>query len=230
MPYVSRDLVHFVGARDPADDSANWATLERILAQGELLAGGEHGAGEAVLRRNLGDRFSENRRYLPAVTCFADIPLVDLALHTAKYGRFGLALEREFLVSAGARPVMYVPRGAATGPMGQEQEIDVEWDAVAPLATDAIVEMFGGRTAASEAHEQRRIEEFLEFGLLAFIKFFDPSLPDEDPDNFYMEREWRCVGGIDFSLSDVRHVFVAAGWADRLTARFPMLRNRVLEL
>jgi hypothetical protein len=41
------------------------------------------------------------------------------------------------------------------------------------------------------------------------VKFFDPTLPEEHIDNYYMEREWRTVRNIQFQLSDVAGVYVA---------------------
>ena len=42
---------------------------------------------------------------------------------------------------------------------------------------------------------------------LAYIKIFDETLDDSDPDNYYMEREWRGIKSIDFSLNDIEKIY-----------------------
>jgi hypothetical protein len=39
---------------------------------------------------------------VPKCTCFCDIPIGHLEFHARKYGRFGLAFHRSFLIRAGA--------------------------------------------------------------------------------------------------------------------------------
>ncbi len=224
MVYVSDDLVHFVGFRDPADDAANWRVLEAIVASGEILAGGEHPAGAVVLERNLGEPLSTNRRYLPSMACFADIPENELAIHVAKYGPFGLALPKQYLIPQGVRPVTYVPYGAGAGVMAQRPDIEEEWDEVSRLLESRVISLFGGTTGAPPgSREASRIDEFIEFGVLAYIKFFDPSLPPNNPANFYMEREWRSHAGVEFAEADVQRLYVARGWAETAGSRFPSL-------
>jgi hypothetical protein len=59
--------------------------------------------------------------------------------------------------------------------------------------------------------------------VFAFTKVFDESLPAEDRDNFYMEREWRVAGFVRFELRDVQRVHVAPGFQDRIEREFPGL-------
>jgi hypothetical protein len=229
--YVTDDLVHFVGARHPVDDARNWEILEKIVSGGEIFAGGEHARRATVLTRNMGDKLSDNTRYLPSLTCFADIPHDQLEIHTQKYGRFGVALPKDLLIAQGVRPVFYVPKRAETGVMATRPTAEEEWDELVPLVERSIIENFGGRTAArSRSHDQRRIEEWIEFQVLAFAKFFDDTLPLDDPGNFYMEREWRSTSGIDFKQDDVARLFVARGWKDRAESTFPALAGRIEEL
>jgi abortive phage resistance protein AbiGi (putative antitoxin) len=227
--YVTDDLVHFVGARAPGDDARNWNVLKTIVRNCEILAGGEHPRGATVLRRNLGERLSSNTRYLPAVTCFADIPHDQLEVHTRKYGRFGIALPKSLLIPQGVRAVFYLPRRAGSGVMATQPTVEEEWDELAPLVERSVIPMFGGHTAA-EPGDQMRIDEWIEFGVLAFVKFFDDRLEREDPENFYMEREWRSVSGIEFKQDDVAALFVASGWQREAAQEFPGLAHRIMEL
>lgn len=42
---------------------------------------------------------------------------------------------------------------------------------------------------------------------MAYIKLFDATLPDDHPDNYYMEREWRSLDNICFSVEDIRTIY-----------------------
>jgi hypothetical protein len=64
--------------------------------------------------------------------------------------------------------------------------------------------------------------------VFAFTKFFDESLPEEHPDNFYMEREWRVADFVSFELRDVQRVYVALGFRGRIECEFPGLNVQEL--
>lgn len=51
---------------------------------------------------------------------------------------------------------------------------------------------------------------------LAFIKPFNSELPDHDPNNFYLEREWRRFGNLRFQPSEVSSILVASNYVHRL--------------
>jgi hypothetical protein len=54
--------------------------------------------------------------------------------------------------------------------------------------------------------------EFLVFGQL---KFFTVGLAEDDPDNFYMEREWRAPEGLAFGLDDIARIIMPREFADQ---------------
>jgi hypothetical protein len=51
--------------------------------------------------------------------------------------------------------------------------------------------------------------------MMAFLKFFDVDLPDEHPENFYLEREWRKFANLGLAPS-LRVVVAPAEYHDRL--------------
>ena len=60
--------------------------------------------------------------------------------------------------------------------------------------------------------------EFLGFGQL---KFFTVGLPEDEPDNFYMEREWRVPDGLAFRLDDIARVIMPLEFAERFRVEEP---------
>ena len=65
------------------------------------------------------------------------------------------------------------------------------------------------------------IDSVLVQHFLAFIKAFDADLQDDDPENYYLEREWRKLGNLIFKPEDVSGVVVARGFEKRLQADAP---------
>lgn len=121
--------------------------------------------------------------------------------------------------------------------MATYDDISEDWDELANLFELEVNPLFGGTTLSGEHGSPglgespgHRISDWVGHDILAFMKFFDPTLPDDHPDNYYMEREWRCVRGIKFELADIANVFVAAGYQKQFTDRFATLASKVREL
>ena len=72
-----------------------------------------------------------------------------------------------------------------------------------------------------------QVQHLLDFHVLSFIKFFDPAMPEDDPENFYMEREWRVYGNVDFDLSDISRITLPGTYVDRLAAAIPGYQGSV---
>ena len=64
-----------------------------------------------------------------------------------------------------------------------------------------------------------RVFSFLATRLFSYMKFFDADLPPDDERNYYMEREWRIIGGVRFSLGDVRRVLAPGRSTQRGSVR-----------
>lgn len=59
-----------------------------------------------------------------------------------------------------------------------------------------------------------------------YIKIFDETLSDDDPDNYYMEREWRCTHNIKFKLSDIQKIYLKnKKYKDKFAEYFPEYRG-----
>lgn len=192
--------------------------------------------------------------YSPEIVCFFDIPIEDLHIHTAKYSSFGLSLSKDLVAKQGGAPVFYLPlntRIRASGGLSTDQLITAmsedRWEDLyseIPLGQvfdrmipeyHAMMDLF--RKLIMQTHqtpgvpvEHRRLQDlfiFIDFRLLSYVKFFDHSLPDDDPSNFYMEREWRVVGNVQFSLPDVTRVLVPPQYGSRLRLDVPEFAGQV---
>jgi Putative abortive phage resistance protein AbiGi, antitoxin len=67
----------------------------------------------------------------------------------------------------------------------------------------------------------RNCTDFLLLWVFPFIKYFDAKLPLDDLHNYYMEREWRVCGNVEFALKDVSRVFFPASYAARFRTDLP---------
>lgn len=67
------------------------------------------------------------------------------------------------------------------------------------------------------------LDTFLRQHFFSFLKFFDIGLPEDDPENFYMEREWRIVGELTFTPSDVARVILPRAYEEQFRLVWPTL-------
>jgi hypothetical protein len=237
--YVSNELTHFVGKALKIDED-RYQLLLMIIRTGFLshpphvpsISGNVHVVQEG--------NFSDNEMYGPEVVCFCDIPCDDLELHPVKYGRFGISFSKEFLVSRGANPVFYVPTNAqvpavsygGTTDLGQVFNEGVrQWHELINISNAGIVAAFQNATTSAENVQTmdlhkfgqmlRELTMFMSFRIFSHVKCFDASKDETDPENFYMEREWRIVGNLFFSFSDIARILIPAEYGMRLRNDLP---------
>jgi len=126
--YVSNELSHFVG-QDKTDEEQYDLLVNKILKSGWLTHGPYHDPNvPRSANLDFSKPISKDEAIAYQVVCFCDIPEVDLGIHTDKYGKFGLAFTKKFLIEAGACPVFYVTNESPVNPPGfvcpQEFEVD----------------------------------------------------------------------------------------------------------
>jgi len=224
--YVSDELTHFVGRSFRHEYNAHerqFALLVEILRSGRL---GKH--VDSRVRFQADQTFSDNESYRSNVVCFSDIPVPDLGIHMGKFSRFGLAFPKAFLIQRGANPVYYVARNALIQtPEGQktlaeffDEKHDELW---------AFYDAYKQRRPQAEQHPEQFREKqeitdlfhFLVYHFFSFVKFFQEGLPPDDDKNYYMEREWRVFGNLDFTLDDVRRVIFPRRFARSFREQVP---------
>ena len=222
--YISDKLIHFVG-RHCKNCEAQYQLLLRILKSG-CLSNSEENAkmpiGIAEIEVNGAAKISQNEMYIPQMVCFCDIPFEHLKIHVTKYSRFGLAFEKDFIVKNGGTPVYYMPlKGKASSSISKGQYFDKKLDKFQHYISHLIdIKCLEVRDTMKE------IENFLTFHVFSYFKFFDHNLPDDDPSNYYFEREWRVLGNLKFSIKDVTTVFIPINYEARLKHDCPKLKEK----
>ncbi len=230
--YISSELTHFVGKG--LSEDTQYQLLVKIISRGFLSHPPHSRNVTGNLIVNPSAKMSENEMYNPQVVCFFFILVDDLPLHMGKYGRFGLAFEKKFIVSKGGRPVLYLPttsRMTRNRRLSVTETLDRLQAGKDPVVAENLEmgkyfdEMFQEYHAliqqSSDAQGELKLYLSLARHIFSFIKFFDPSLPDDDPKNFYFEREWRVIGNLDFTVTDVVRVLLPQEFSERFRDEVP---------
>lgn len=234
--YVSDYLTHFVGKG--LTEGQQYALLLEIIRTGKLRSADsditwgvlQNGGPEGwILRRTnrveYTRRLSENEKYRSAVVCLCDIPEEDLWFHARKYSGFGLAFRKEFLIRQGATPVFYIASQSSTqeassrpGEFDRKQSRADFFDVAEMDYCRNVTQTYPRPTAESARRSSSSAGRLLEGYVFPFMKFFDAAKTDHDPQNFYMEREWRLLGVATFELADIARVYVPPCFAPRVVA------------
>jgi Putative abortive phage resistance protein AbiGi, antitoxin len=211
------------------------------------------------VRHDLSARLSQNQLVQFEIVCFCDIPLADLPLHCTKYSFFGLAFSKSFLVQKGASPVMYVPSSGTFSMTLREHHVPdlmLQYEELKMgTRADLFDEIFSMHnrlglmrynqleaelfSSGERDHIDRAVKDLrtmllyqtaVEAVLFGHLKFYDPSLPADHCDNYYMEREWRVNGWVPFSLGDIQRVLVPPQYVQRMWETYPELGSCITAL
>jgi hypothetical protein len=173
--------------------------------------------------------------------CFCDIPPEQLGIHVQKYGSFGIAFSKHFLLQHGAIPVHYVPRNASNrgvgiGPRTVAERFDrlqAELQGIRFHLDEYVTRIDGAAVFLSKlpspntpaGHQllgrfsalQAEFEELV----FARMKFFTAGLPEQHDENFYMEREWRLHDGLAFRLEDIARIYLPRDYRQQFHEAIP---------
>lgn len=242
--YISSTLYHFVG-RSAGNDDYIFGILTKILTERQLLFDPDQKKANAT------PTYSEDsfHKYgeistVPAV-CFCDIPRNQLSLHIGKYSNFGIGFSKERLIKKGVRPVWYIPKNSYSA-IATSEKIESRFpsDLLRLLnSTSTIIKkLTEGTDIAEPANvlsndpivqrclQSLHMSHFFLLGDVAwFFKFFDASLQDDDPNNYYFEREWRKVNAdLSFDQKDIDRIIVPSkAYKDNLVQEFPSLKDLI---
>lgn len=230
--YVSCELTHFVGRGYEPEDQ--YRLLVKILCSGWLThPPHRQGRTGGNLRVSPSRRISDGQLYQTEVVCFCDIPVPLRRIHMNKYSEFGISFSKPFLVSKGASPVFYVASTSMVSDVTGSKVARAEYFDEKVAVYQRLVGQFGQALLSQDdqlrslANKLLHVQHLLDFHVLSFIKFFDPAREEDDLENFYMEREWRVYGNVDFHLSDISRITLPGSYADRLKADVPGYQGRV---
>jgi hypothetical protein len=244
--YVSKELTHFVG-RNLSEEEQYSVLVHDIIRSGWLKTfPNNSNPGEVLEVGALGYGKTPSapvgEMYQPRVVCFCDIPEGDLEIHMRKYSRFGLSFLKPFLIEKGANPVFYIAKNAKSLDISKERELVAQYGERVPrgalfearlrtfhhLFQKLLVdnrELFAEGDPdgpwTEEQRELRELQSFLEVYVFSFLKPFDDTSADEDPENYYMEREWRVWGDVRFEQKDVHRIILPPSYAERLRKDLP---------
>lgn len=243
---VSKVLWHFTGGprwnadlckqeAHPKPAHEAHASLIAILQTGEIRLGGyrERFAAE-VLRNEKNPTTGERTKTLKRITletsrvvCVADIPLMHLAYHAQRYGRFAIGFSRQRLLNAGFNPVLYTLENrflsaglhralSAIESVGDRvQNARWELDDFASEIESKVDDLKGQDGNAInhrinfspydaewaldsiESEQETALKHMQE--ALAYVKTFTM----DEFETIYCEREWRSTSPFRFSAEDV---------------------------
>jgi hypothetical protein len=240
------------------NDAERYALLLRILGGPQGRAAGPEGWLQASYREEFGPgftmlsdgqkRLSTNEAIKCTMLCFCDIPPGQLKIHMQKYKSFGIAFPKQFLLRQGATPVHYVPRNARNRAIGigpqnvadRFDELRAELQRVRVDLEEYVTRIDGAptflwkRSPPSTPDGHRLLGRFSalesEFEELVFarIKFFTEGLPEDHPENYYMEREWRLHDGLAFRLGDIARIILPRDYREQFQVDVPDYTGEVL--
>jgi Protein of unknown function (DUF2743). len=184
------------------------------------------------------DSFKErkiNEMFNPKCVCFADIPFKHLKIHMGKYSKFGISFSKSFLVEKGANPVFYIEenslvykRNFSTNMLELTKKVDCYQENCSKVMWYFISKYLPCcQKSEDELRDTWEIYLFLT-DVFSHFKVWNSYLEDNDPDNYYFEREWRAINNIEFQLSDILALIVPKDYEKRLIDDFPAYKGKVM--
>ncbi len=222
--YIAKELTHF---------TEKYETLCAILMDQVLLGGPDiefSRKGGIEFTSRYRENISNNFMIEVNKVCFSDIPEGQTDIHKAKYGQFGMAFDKDFIVRKGGIPVHYVPRNATINSRwANEGENRASFF---DRMTKELYGYFDGLICehlnnAEKKKTYERLHDFIEMHIKPYFKFYDHTLPDADRENYYFEREWYVVGNVKFKMSDVRNVLLPQECESKFRENFPQYKGPI---
>jgi hypothetical protein len=72
-----------------------------------------------------------------------------------------------------------------------------------------------------------QVTAYFDHQFYSFVKFFDTTKSDSHTKNYYMEREWRVPGRLDFSIGKVHRIILPKDFSTRLEADVPSYNGKI---
>lgn len=239
LKHFTDDLFHFVGYRHPKNRNENYKILQSVLREKQIRRMSWPGDPNVVgIIFNPAQSLKVGELMISNTICFCDMRPNELGIHMGKYGEFGLSFHRGFLMRRGCRPMTYVPhllddflsihgrtltRNVLNSYTAAEKALDKE---VANRKSSGGVDSCAEETIKAF----NGLLDVYQRDFMPFIKTYDAHLSEDDTQNFFMEREWRQFGALNFEPDQVASIVVAPGFAEQLTKEFPEYVGRIKEI
>lgn len=226
--YIAKELTHFIGKKLKTR-AAQYKILIEILNSCWLTHPPHNPNRSGNLRVSYKGLISENKMYSPEVICFCDIPVGDLNIHMKKYSLFGISFLKAFLIKKGANPVFYNSKNSTVfRHLNVKTRADLFDQNVKKLGNFlTFLRMNPLPQSPLNSHDLQEIEYLLNFHIFSFIKFFEASKKENDPNNYYMEREWRMLGNVKFTLNQVHRVILPKSFAKKFRKDVPNFYGQI---
>lgn len=167
--------------------------------------------------------------YIP-MSCFCDIPLHQIAVHTEAYGKFGIALNKSFGIRNGIQPIQYLNNKSVQvqelskvmNGLLESSDNEIENNPAADYLIDylAYIKPITGKMKKSadtdfeieknfhDEHEWRYVP-MLEMDELPLMLVNEDEIMAERTSNIYTEAMTKSKSGmLDFAVDDIRYIFV----------------------
>ena len=225
--YISKELFHFAGRGKSIQEQYN---ILKLILNGKKLGKGEK--DQIKISSDYSKSISSNNVYVSDMVCFCDIPLSDLKIHMNKYSSFGLSFSKIYLLTKGASPVWYISKNSIVDYIFPIQNAEYH-DSNFKIFTELKKEYEYKRGEDMHTYNSKLLNEpkvglnkalnyYLDNSVFPFFKFFDAEKDDTDNENYYMEREWRLMGCLDFEdLSNIHRVVLPSSFAKQFREDFP---------
>jgi hypothetical protein len=83
------------------------------------------------------------------------------------------------------------------------------------------------RELAEAGNSLAQLAAYIDEYVFSYCVPFNSALDESDERHFYMEREWRVLGDVPFSVADVERVVLPRDFADRLRSDLPHYNGQV---
>lgn len=143
---------------------------------------------------------SGEKRWGHRCSCMCDIPFKDLRIHTERYGKYGLAFDKnKAIINGHFNPVLYIHK---------DHIFFKHTDAVLLKDIDELTRLAGG-------YGKKLFDYLVLLGtyikrsdLTAPVSSGNPILDELQDNNFYYEREWRSAYPFTFKNEDIEAIMV----------------------
>jgi len=214
--YISNELFHFVGKQ--RKENEQYEIFKKILTDCKLGTGNPH---FKTIKSDDKWPLSSNESYIPEMVCFCDIPLGDIELHIKKYSSFGISFLKTYLITKGANPVWYISKNSTIGPNPNDL-----WTKNNKYHDEKhkYVQKLEKYMKDTKSFDDRLKNEILCYFLhiFSYMKFFEAEKEDLDKENYYMEREWRLCGVLNFeNIDNIYRIILPKSTISQFRKDFP---------